>query len=169
MNKKILLVEDSKTQLRSLKMALEKVGYEVTTACNGTEGVSAVYQDMPDLVVSDIMMPEINGYQLCRLLKDDKLTEDIPIILLTVLDKKLDSFWGIRSGADAYVIKDNNFSNVINQVKKTLEKAKPISSEKKLLAKKQLGESVDIQSQINDLLDRTLKEFMIINSFRNLF
>ncbi|OGW07762.1 MAG: hypothetical protein A2W77_04885, partial [Nitrospinae bacterium RIFCSPLOWO2_12_39_16] len=89
-NKRVLVIDDSKTQLVSLQMSLQKYGYDVITAGNGMEGVNRAFRDAPDIVVSDVMMPELNGYQVCRLLKNNKETSDIPIILLTSMDQPQD-------------------------------------------------------------------------------
>ena len=83
---KILLVEDSETQLKFLKEGLVENGFDVETATNGSEAYKKVYTCAPDLVLSDIMMPAIDGYQLCRMLKNMDDTKKIPVILLTVLE-----------------------------------------------------------------------------------
>ena len=77
MGKKILLIDDSPTQLISLKTSFSKFSYEIITAKDGAEGIFKAYEVLPDLIIADIIMPEINGYQLCRLLKNDDLTKDI--------------------------------------------------------------------------------------------
>ncbi len=109
MNKRILIVDDSKTQLVSLQISLQKDEFEVITAGNGMEGVSRAFRDNPDIVISDVMMPELNGYQLCRLLKNNKETSNIPIILLTSMDQPQDRFWGIRAGADRFILKSSDY------------------------------------------------------------
>lgn len=86
---KILLVEDSDTQLKFLRDGLVANGFEVETATNGGEGYKKIFEYVPDIVVSDIMMPVIDGYQLCRMIKNVDEIKKIPVILLTVLDKKL--------------------------------------------------------------------------------
>ena len=91
---KVLLVEDSETQLKFLRDGLVQNGFEVETAMNGAEAYKKLFEYIPDIVVSDIMMPVIDGYQLCRMIKNVDETKKIPVILLTVLDKKIDSFWG---------------------------------------------------------------------------
>ncbi|HNO12241.1 MAG TPA: response regulator, partial [bacterium] len=100
---KILVVDDSATQLIMYKMALSKAGYLVISAKNGVEGMHMVETENPDLIVSDIIMPELNGYQFCRLVKDDPSRAHIPIILLTSLGQQQDRFWGIEAGANAFV------------------------------------------------------------------
>ena len=94
MTAKILLVEDSDSQLKFLKDGLTKSGFTVETASNGAEAYKKLFEFIPDIVLSDIMMPAIDGYQLCRLIKNKEETKKIPVILLTILDKKIDSFWG---------------------------------------------------------------------------
>ncbi|MFH0702868.1 MAG: diguanylate cyclase [bacterium] len=169
MKKKVLIVEDSLTQLASLKTILSKSGYEVLTAKNGAEGVYLTYQEFPDLIVSDIVMPEINGYQLCRLLKNDELTKNIPIILLTVLSEKIDKFWGIRAGANTFIVKDGKFDLLINEIENIFNNVSSISEEerKKFIDARRF-EAQSIQSNVNKLLDQSLIESTIINEFRNL-
>ncbi|MEI7474291.1 MAG: diguanylate cyclase [bacterium] len=167
MKKKILLIDDSATQLMSLKITLVKAGYEVVTAINGVEGISAVYKHRPDLIVSDIIMPEINGYQLCRLLKNEPATKSIPIILLTSLNEKLDKFWGLRAGANAFVIKDQDFAKLIAKIQYFIEK----NDKEHQGQSNSIEEDVQyasLQSRINQILDESLIETTIINEFRNL-
>jgi len=116
MKKKILLIEDSQLQLKSIELTLSKLGHEIFTATNAIDGIDVAYQTFPDLIISDIIMPEINGYQLCRLLKNDELLKRIPIILLTQLNEKLDNFWGLKAGADSFVTKSENPEEFLNHV-----------------------------------------------------
>ena len=100
---KILLVEDSETQLKFLREGLLENGFEVEIASNGSEGYKKVFSFAPDIVVSDIMMPAIDGYQLCRMIKNIDETKKIPVILLTVLENKIDNFWGKKAGAQLFL------------------------------------------------------------------
>lgn len=169
MKKKILIVDDSLTQLTSMKIVLQRAGYNVVTASNGTQGIYSTFQEYPDLIVSDIVMPEINGYQLCRLLKNDAITRDIPIILLTSLNEKIDKFWGLKAGAEAFYTKDGKFELLIKEIENLLEKAPKVTDEqKKTRIEEQKMETVSIQSKINQLLDQSLIESTIINEFRTL-
>ena len=102
---KILLVEDSETQLKFVREGLVQNGFEVETASNGAEAYKKVFDFMPDIVLSDIMMPVIDGYQLCRMIKNTEETKKIPVVLLTILDKKIDSFWGKKAGAQLFLSK----------------------------------------------------------------
>lgn len=87
MTAKILLVEDSDTQLKFLRDGLVENGFEVETATNGAEAYKKIFECIPDIVVSDIMMPVIDGYQLCRMIKNVDEVKKIPVILLTI-DRK---------------------------------------------------------------------------------
>jgi len=169
MNKKILLVDDSLTQLAGLKVLLTKAGFEVLTAESGSEGINTVFKTWPDLIISDIIMPEINGYHLCRLLKNDDLTKDIPIILLTHLSEKIDKFWGLRAGADAFLTKDSDFNFILAEIEKFLNNSPvlPAATKANQLVNKELDD-LDLQTKITQLLDESLIESTIINDFRNL-
>ncbi len=167
--KKILLVEDSPIQLKSIEITLSKLGHDVLTAPNAIEGIEKAYRNIPDLIISDIIMPEINGYQLCRLLKNDDVMKRIPIILLTQLNEKLDSFWALKAGANSFITKSNELDEFLDQVKSFLDKSAAISEEERQnIINEKKAENKNIQTRINNLLDQTLIESTIINEFRNL-
>ena len=92
MAKRVLIIDDSATQLNSLKIFFRRDGWDVDIASDGLEAYIKVYNNPPDVIVSDVLMPNLSGFQLCRLLKSDPQTSQIPIALLTVLDKKIDKF-----------------------------------------------------------------------------
>jgi len=166
MTKKILLIDDSKTQLYSLKLILSKAGFEVITADNAINGIEMAYQNMPDLVVSDIVMPSINGYQLCRLLKNDATTKHIPIVLLTILDGKIDKFWGLKAGADKFLSKESESETIINEIEEILKNAPP--NTRKTETKNVTFSENAYHVKINEILDQSLIESTIMNDFRNL-
>jgi len=116
----ILIAEDSKTQVEILRHLLESDGYSVKVAYNGREALDQIKKEQPDLVLTDVMMPEMNGYELCKNLKSDPDTSSIPVILVTSLDSKEDREHGITVGADAYIVKSgfdhNNLLEVINRL-----------------------------------------------------
>ncbi len=168
--KRILLVDDSKTQLIRLQMSFEKMGFEVLTAGDGLEGVSRAIVDKPDIVVSDIMMPELNGYQLCRLLKNDKKTSHIPIILLTSLDQRQDRFWGIRAGADQYIVKDSDLFGLEEAIQELLRNPiehRPIDEGTGPVSSKST-EWKSIKTNVNRLLDKLLFESTLSSEARQL-
>jgi len=102
---KILVVEDSRTQAEYLRHILEKVGHRVVLAADGSEAMEQLAIDRPGLVLTDIVMPGIDGYELCRRIKQDERTADIPVILVTQLYDPADVMRGLESGADGFIIK----------------------------------------------------------------
>ncbi len=168
MASKILLVEDSDTQLKFLKDGLEKNGFIVETATNGAEGYKKLYECAPDLVLSDIMLPVIDGYQLCRLIKNKDETKKIPVILLTVLDKKIDSFWGKKAGAQLFLSKSIDISELVQNINATLRRY-PVSDEyKATVVLKATTFDTSAQSQLNTILNDLLLKSVFANEFRNL-
>lgn len=101
----ILVVEDSPTQALKLRMLLEEGGYPHRLAQNGKQGLAEARAKKPNLIVSDIQMPEMDGYQLCNAVKNDPELSDIPVILFTTLSDPEDILRGVRAGADSYVTK----------------------------------------------------------------
>lgn len=164
---KILLIDDSVTQLETLKLRLVKAGFEVESAHNGGEGYQKVFSTAPDLILSDIVMPNLNGYQLCRLLKNNPITKKIPIVLLTVLDKKIDNFWGSKSGADKFVSKTISFEQ-LEEITNEIIAITPVSDEYKQVLLSQPVSEETIQNQINNVLDELLMDSTFLNEFRDL-
>lgn len=164
---KILLVEDSETQLKFLREGLIENGFEVETALNGSEAYKKVYACAPDVIVSDIMMPAIDGYQLCRMLKNMDETKKIPIILLTVLENKIDNFWGKKSGAQLFLSKSIDIKELVKNINATVRRY-PISDDyKKALAEKDGAEN-SAQFRLNAILNDLLMKSVFSNEFRNL-
>jgi twitching motility two-component system response regulator PilH len=102
---RILIVDDSPSQLVGLKRIVEKLGHTVTTAEDGAAGVDAAKRDIPDLILMDVVMPNLNGFQATRTIAKDPRTSHIPIILVTTKGQETDRVWGMRQGAKAYVTK----------------------------------------------------------------
>lgn len=167
MAKKVLIIDDSVTQLSSLKIFFKREGFEVETAKNGVEGFVKVYKCTPDVIMSDVLMPHLGGFQLCRLLKSNKETKDIPFIMLTVLDKNLDKFWASQSGADVFLRKDYDMATIVAAAKEIIEKMPVTSSVKQELATYEIEED-EIISQINKILDEELMKTTITNKFREI-
>jgi len=102
---RILIVDDSPTQLLSLKRVVEKLGHTVLTAEDGAAGVEAAKREMPELILMDVVMPNLNGFQATRSISKDPKTSHIPVILVTTKGQETDKIWGMRQGAKAYVTK----------------------------------------------------------------
>jgi twitching motility two-component system response regulator PilH len=105
---RILIVDDSPSQLEGLKRLVERLGHQALTATDGAAGVEATKRDKPDLVLMDIVMPNLNGFQATRAIAKNPDTAHIPVILVTTKDQETDKVWGIRQGAKAYVTKPVN-------------------------------------------------------------
>jgi twitching motility two-component system response regulator PilH len=103
--KRILIVDDSPTERFFLTDLLRKNGYDVITAENGEEGVAVCKAELPDMVLMDVVMPGLNGFQATRQLSRDPNTQKIPVILCTTKDQETDRVWGMRQGAVEYVVK----------------------------------------------------------------
>jgi DNA-binding response OmpR family regulator len=99
----VLIIEDEPTMLRGLKDNFEYKGYNVLTAADGEEGLNTALNKKPDLIILDIMLPKINGYEVCRLIRQENL--DMPIIMLTAKGEESDVVLGLNLGADDYVTK----------------------------------------------------------------
>ncbi len=103
--KKILVVDDSATERHVLVTLLEGRGYTVVTASNGEEGVAAAKRELPDVILMDVVMPGINGYQATRTISREEDTKHIPVIMCTSKDQETDKIWGMRQGALDYMVK----------------------------------------------------------------
>ena len=120
MAKKILLVDDEIDLAETGKILLEEEGYDVYLAFDGLSAVEKVYEGRPDLVVLDISLPEMDGYQVCRVLKNDPQYADIPIIMLTARTQRSDEFRGKETGADEYMTKPYSPQLLIESVNRIL-------------------------------------------------
>ncbi|TCK17143.1 twitching motility two-component system response regulator PilH [Thiogranum longum] len=101
----ILIVDDSPTEAHILKGMLEKNGFEIETAENGTEGIERAKELKPDLILMDVVMPGLNGFQATRQLTKNTETADIPVIIVTTKDQETDRVWGLRQGAKDFLTK----------------------------------------------------------------
>jgi twitching motility two-component system response regulator PilH len=116
---RILIVDDSPSQLLGIQRIVEKLGHETLTATDGAAGVEAAKAGMPDLVLMDVVMPNLNGFQATRTLKREATTKHIPVVLVTTKDQDTDRLWGMRQGAMAYITKpfsEDDLSEVIERV-----------------------------------------------------
>ncbi|MCP4050210.1 MAG: response regulator [bacterium] len=105
MSKKILLVDDEETITDLMTKRLQNIGYEVESAANGPDGLNMARSIEPDLIVLDLMLPGIDGYKVCQMLKFDEYFREIPIILLSARDQESDKLMGFKTGANAYLSK----------------------------------------------------------------
>ncbi len=117
---KVLVVDDSPTELHILKGFLEGAGYEVLLAENAESGIEMARSSKPDLVLMDVVMPGLNGFQATRQLSRDPDTEDIPVIMVTTKDQETDRTWGLRQGAKEYLVKPVEKNELLSRIKDVL-------------------------------------------------
>ncbi len=129
MTKKILIVDDDQLMQKLLEYIIKKAGYKVSVADNGSNALKIVKRDKPDLIISDVEMPKMNGLELCQKLKENIDTKLIPIILFTSNTQIQDKLCGFRSGADDYFIKPLHLKNLLTRVQSLLESEDALSSE----------------------------------------
>ena len=122
MSKRVLVVDDSIVMRNALEDVLINAGYSVTTAPNGIEGLELIHNDSFDFMFLDIDMPNLSGLQVCRMLRNDPSFRNFPIIMLTARDKKKDEFWGLETGADAYLTKPFEPDKLLETVDEVMEK-----------------------------------------------
>jgi len=118
----VLIIEDEPTMLTALKDNFEFKGYKVLTAAEGEAGLNAALNGRPDLIILDIMLPKINGYEICRLIRNEKL--DMPIIMLTAKGEESDVVLGLNLGADDYVTKPFSIMELLARAAAFLRRAR---------------------------------------------
>ena len=114
---RILIVDDSPSQLLGIKRIVEKLGHETITAEDGAQGVEVAKREKPDLILMDVVMPNLNGFQATRTISKDPETQHIPVILVTTKDQETDKVWGLRQGAKAYVTKPIKEEELVETLK----------------------------------------------------
>ena len=122
---RILIVDDSPTEMFKLTGMLEKHGHQVLQAGNGADGVALARQEKPDLVLMDIVMPGLNGFQATRQLTKDPETQGIPVIVVTTKDQETDMLWASRQGAKGYLTKPVEEETLILKLKQVLKDNPP--------------------------------------------
>ena len=120
---RILIVDDSPSQLVGLKRIVEKLGHLATTAEDGAAGVDTAKREIPDLILMDVVMPNLNGFQATRTLAREPTTKHIPVILVTTKGQETDKVWGMRQGAKAYVTKPIDEKELMQAIKNLLPAA----------------------------------------------
>jgi twitching motility two-component system response regulator PilH len=117
---RILIVDDSPTEIHVLKTMLEKNGFETLAATSGEEGIEAAKAQRPDLILMDIVMPGLNGFQATRQLTKGEETAAIPVIIVTTKDQKTDEMWGLRQGAKDYITKPAREADLVSKINAVL-------------------------------------------------
>lgn len=121
MSKKVLIVDDEQDIVETLKFVIEAKGYECLCAYDGEEGLMLAKQEMPDLIILDVMMPKINGFKISRLLKYDNKYKDIPILMVTARSQDEDKIIGEETGVNEYITKPFEIDEIMDKIDKYLE------------------------------------------------
>jgi len=157
-NKKILIVDDEKDIVELLQYNLEKENYTVDTAYNGEQCLEKAKINIPDLILLDLMLPEINGLEVCKILKNDALTSSIPIVMLTAKGDETDIVLGLELGADDYIPKPFRLRELLARIKAVLRRSMDINStsekKKNIIMFKDL--TVDLEKYQVTLRDKPL-------------
>jgi len=149
--KKILVIDDTEFMVKLISDILTDAGYEVVTASGGAEGLLKVRSEKPDLVLLDVVMPDMDGFEVCRILRDDESNNLMPIIILTAQDDEDNKLTGLELGADDYIIKPFNPRELLSRVRNTLKRidrnrwANPLTG---------LPGNIEIQAEINSRIAR---------------
>lgn len=119
----IMIVDDSPTEVHVMKTALEKHGFETMSAADGSECISLVREMRPDLILMDVVMPGINGFQATRTLSRDPQTASIPVVMITTKAQETDRVWGMRQGAIDYLVKPVAEAELVAKTREVLEQS----------------------------------------------
>jgi twitching motility two-component system response regulator PilH len=165
-SKTILVADDSPTIVEIMKFMLATMGYQVEVATDGVEAIERTYAVHPDLILLDIEMPKMNGYQVCRLIKADRATSHIPVLILTSRDLASDRFWGLATGADEYVVKDLEDESLFARIERLLEEGG--EGERPDQLPTQEVTEIGVLEQVNSLLDSRLFQSTIVNELGSL-
>ena len=126
--KHILVIEDDPDIVELLRYNLERESYRVTSAVTGSEGLAALQRERPDLVILDLMLPEVSGFEVCRRLRKDSETGNLPVIMLTARSEEADVIAGIELGADDYIKKPFSPRELVARVGAVLRRAAPVEA-----------------------------------------
>ncbi len=116
----VLIVDDSPTEVHVLKTMLEKNGFQASSATDGEDGIAKAQSEKPDVILMDIVMPGLNGFQATRQLSKDPGTSAIPVIIVSTKDQETDKMWGLRQGAREYITKPVTEQELLSKIKTVL-------------------------------------------------
>lgn len=160
---KILVVDDEEHIIQLIKFNLEKNGYKVISAIDGIEGLKTAKSERPQLVLLDLMLPGLDGYDVCREIRKDNNISNMPVIMITAKGEELDKILGLELGADDYITKPFSVRELMARVKAVLRRTKIEYNDKSY----KFGDiAIDFQKheiiKVNEKLDLTLKEFELL-------
>jgi two-component system cell cycle response regulator len=161
---KVLVVDDTRTIVRTIGAMLTAAGYAVVTAASGEEALQRCFDEHFDVVVSDITMGALSGVQLCRLLRSDPATKDVPVVLLTAADDPRSRFWGRNAGAAAYVAKERARVELLPEVERVLRTTLPSTAPLRTRA----GRRAQPMERLSQVLDELLFRAVVSQEVRTL-
>jgi two-component system phosphate regulon response regulator PhoB len=160
----ILIIEDERALVEVLTYNLRKEGFEVHSATDGQDGLRRAQTNLPDLIILDLMLPVIEGLEVCRVLKSGARTRDIPLLILTARSEEVDEIVGFQMGADDYVTKPFKIKPLIQRIKALLRRKKNATAEGEIVT----GGGIEInrtqhRATVNDIeLNLTPTEFRLL-------
>ena len=161
----VLIVDDEKNIAEAVKYNLEKEGFRTVVAHDGSNALTVTRRELPDLVLLDWMLPEVDGLDVCRLLKQDTKTRHIPIVMLTVRSEETDKVLGLEMGADDYVTKPFSMRELVARVKAILRRAQtPVSEEAFQLGDLKVDWGMHVVSVKGKAVELTSKEFELLKA-----
>jgi two-component system OmpR family response regulator len=169
-NRKILLVEDDRNLLDALKYNMLKEGYAVLAAADGADGLDIARREKPDLIILDVMLPSISGFEVCRILRKET---SVPILMLSARADETDKVVGLDIGADDYVTKPFNLRELLARVRALLRRSETVESREESQAIVKIGDlEIDASrhrvSKTGKTIDLTPKEFdLLVHLARN--
>ncbi|MFA6448393.1 MAG: diguanylate cyclase [bacterium] len=167
---KILVVDDSPVMRTSLEDVLVTAGYSVTTASNGIEAMETIHKSAFDLIFLDIDMPNLSGLQVCRMIRNDPNFAELPIVMLTARDQKQDQYWGMETGATAYLTKPFDPDNLIETLKTVLAESKQKKAKPKplILPRFAAEENEDVIFNAGELQETQLFKMTLVNKIHQI-
>lgn len=117
---KILIIDDSPTEVHILKGFLDNNDFDVVVATDGKSGIQTAIDEQPDLILMDVVMPGVNGFQATRKLSRTAETKDIPVVMVTTKSQETDRIWGMRQGATDYLVKPVKEQQLVDKIKEVL-------------------------------------------------
>jgi len=160
---KILVIDDDASLLKLLRRALEKAGYDVSSASSGADGLKKMYDQQPDVVILDVMMPVMDGWQVCRHIRD---VSDVPVIMLTAKGEVKDKVKGFKLGVDDYVLKPFSFAELIARIGAVLNRSTRESASQKPSVYSGKGVTIDLKDHRvyidEEAIDLTPTEFRLL-------
>ncbi len=165
----VLVIHQDVSVADSFRAALGKHGFVVDHAGDGNEGLNRIYSLIPDVIIAGSSVPELNGYQICRLVKHDPMLKKIPVLLVSDVAEKMDRFWGVKAGADDLLSREELPAKLLKKIQMVLEIYERMDiSEKNIIRASQQKSPLNIRTRLNQILDISLVESTLMVEFRSL-